>query len=295
MTDTMSEPKISVVLPTYNGASYIRESIESILSQTCGDWELIIVNDSSTDGTLGIAEEYAARDGRITVRSNPENMKLPRSLNAGFALAKGKYLTWTSDDNRYKPEALTVMSSYLDEHPECGLVYCDMDIMGEDGGPGKAIPMPGPERLVYENTVGACFMYTRAAMEAAGCYDAGMFLAEDYDYWMSIYKQFPVAHLGRSLYEYRRHGKSLTGTRMRDIMIQTARLKAKHLDFILGKLDSPRDIRKLFDQLKDAGIIPDRGCSSAFAKAGPFLAARWLLRRVYLRALVACKLIALSP
>ena len=291
----MSEPKISIVLPTYNGASYIRESIESILSQTCGDWELIIVNDCSTDGTLGIAEEYAVRDGRITVRSNPENMKLPRSLNAGFALAKGKYLTWTSDDNRYKPDALAVMASYLDTHPECGLVYCDMDIIGGDGSPGQAIPLPVPERLVYENTVGACFMYTRKAMEAVGCYDTGMFLAEDYDYWVRIYKQFPVVHLGRNLYEYRRHGKSLTGTRMRDIMVQTARLKAKHLEFILGKLDSARDIRELFYQLKDAGITLDGEQLAAFAEAGPFLNARWLLRRVYMRALAACKRIALSP
>ena len=102
----MKNPKISVILPSYNGERYLAQSIQSVIDQTETDWELIIVNDCSTDSTLEIATKFAKIDRRIKVISNEKNSKLPASLNEGFRRAKGKYLTWTSDDNYYKPDAL---------------------------------------------------------------------------------------------------------------------------------------------------------------------------------------------
>ncbi len=101
-----------------------------------------------------------------------------------------------------------------------------------------------------QNPVGACFMYRKSAKNVVGDYDADMFLAEDYDYWIRIYENFPITHINESLYEYRDHGKSLTVTRMREIVKQTARLKYKHLDFILKKLEKKSDVKRLFVQLK---------------------------------------------
>ena len=106
-------PKVSIVLPTYNGEKYIKESIESILSQTLTDWELIIVNDCSKDTTASIISEYASEDDRIKIITNEQNQKLPESLNIGFRQACGEYLTWTSDDNMYKPQALKTMRNVL--------------------------------------------------------------------------------------------------------------------------------------------------------------------------------------
>ena len=91
-------PKVSIVLPTYNGSKFLSRSIESVQEQAETDWELIIVNDCSTDNTLDIAQKYAQQDKRISVITNEQNKKLPASLNVGFSRAKGKYLTWTSDD-----------------------------------------------------------------------------------------------------------------------------------------------------------------------------------------------------
>jgi len=82
------QPKVSIVLPVYNGAKYLRESVDSCLAQTFSNWELIIVNDCSTDESSAIAEEYAAKDERIRVIHNETNLKLPASLNAGFCQAK---------------------------------------------------------------------------------------------------------------------------------------------------------------------------------------------------------------
>jgi glycosyltransferase involved in cell wall biosynthesis len=89
----LPNPKISVVLPTYNGARFLAESIESVINQTETHWELIIVNDCSTDNTLEIAEKYAKLDSRIRVISNEVNKKLPGALNVGFADARSEYLT----------------------------------------------------------------------------------------------------------------------------------------------------------------------------------------------------------
>ena len=86
-------PKISIVLPTFNGERYLKSSIHSILSQTFPDWELIIVDDCSTDGTADIIKRYAQSDSRIRVIRNEKNQKLPGSLNIGFSVAKGEYLT----------------------------------------------------------------------------------------------------------------------------------------------------------------------------------------------------------
>lgn len=102
----------------HNGAEYLRESIESCLAQTFRNWELIVVNDCSTDESGAIAEEYAAMDERIRVIHNETNLKLPASLNVGFRQAKGEYLTWTSDDNLYLPHALQRMIDFLREQPE---------------------------------------------------------------------------------------------------------------------------------------------------------------------------------
>lgn len=95
-------PKVSIVLPTFNGSKYIKQSVESVLSQTFTDFELIIVNDCSTDDTLSICNELKELDSRITIISNETNKKLPASLNIGFRRAVGEYFTWTSDDNLFK-------------------------------------------------------------------------------------------------------------------------------------------------------------------------------------------------
>ena len=114
---------ISVIMPVYNGEKYLKQSIESVIQQTYKDWELIIVNDCSTDKSRDIMQSYADADRRIRIVDYGRNLKLPRSLNAGFREARGEYLTWTSDDNLYKPNALEELFGYLDYNSEIGFVY----------------------------------------------------------------------------------------------------------------------------------------------------------------------------
>lgn len=226
--------QVSIVMPIYNGEQYLRESIESIRNQTFQDWELLLVNDCSTDRSLWIMEEYAKMDERICIYSNPKNLNLPNTLNVGFREASGKYLTWTSDDNLYMPDAIETMYYALESRSDVGLVYCDMYYIDESGRVTGQIST-GEEQLYFNDCVGACFMYRAEVLKTVGEYDPDMFLVEDYDYWLRLSRQYRICHLPEIHYYYRRHTHSLTGTRAWEINRQLFRLRLKYMDFLLER------------------------------------------------------------
>ena len=210
----MATPLISIVLPTYNGARYLKKSVDSCLSQTFGDFELIIVNDCSTDETGRIADAYAEADPRVRVIHNVFNKKLPLSLNTGFEQARGKYHSWTSDDNYYAPGALEVLVSELGARPEVDLVYTDYYLVDEYDR------VTGTRKFnnIYEGFTkwlgcGACFLYKSEIFFANKGYNPGAFLIEDYDFFMRAFLKFNFSYLPRfDLYFYREHESSLTST-----------------------------------------------------------------------------------
>lgn len=229
--------KISVIMPVYNGEKYLAESIQSIVNQTFTDWELIIVNDCSTDSGFEIMKKYAHTDSRIKIINNKINMKLPASLNIGFENAKGEYLTWTSDDNLYKPNAFEEMYLFLEKNSECDMVAADYEIIDADGNFLKNVTVLKPD-LKYYSVLGACFMYRKKVKDNIGRYDESMFLVEDYDYWIRIHKNYIIKRLDMCLYKYRNHSDSLSQTRYVDVKKCFFELRKKYKDFIF------RDINK---------------------------------------------------
>jgi glycosyltransferase involved in cell wall biosynthesis len=207
-----THPLVSVILPTYNGARYLREAIESCLAQTYRNWELIVVDDCSHDATPEIIAEYLVRDSRIKNIRHETNQKLPRALNTGHAAARGNYLMWTSDDNRFLPAALEEMTDFLEQHADVGLVYADCVLIDDGGRYLRDYPAQPPSKLAYMNPLGPCFLYRRSVYETVGGYDADLFLAEDYEYWLRVSRHFRLAPLHKTLYEYRWHSDSLTNT-----------------------------------------------------------------------------------
>ncbi len=222
---------ISIVLPTYNGEKYLACSIESILQQTYGDFELIIVDDCSQDSTLEIMQKYASQDHRIKIIHNNINKKLPASLNIGFAQAKGEYLTWTSDDNIFHATALEKLISALEMNKEIGVVYGLYNFIDENEDiVGKTTMDSLNVRRIYGgNPIGACFMYTREVHEKLNGYDESKFLVEDYDFWLRAKRYFKFYLLPEYLYDYRIHGSSLTETRNREIRAKTVELIAEEI------------------------------------------------------------------
>ena len=223
------KPLVSIVLPTYNGGKYIKESIDSILAQTYTNWELIAVDDSSTDGTLEVLKQYESLDDRIIVIHNVINQKLPASLNIGFAKAQGKYLTWTSDDNRYLPYALETMVRYLEEHSDAIVVrsnYYFIDMEGTRIGQSQEY---SDYKMYRQNCFGACFLYRREVLEQVGEYDTDTFGVEDYDYWLRILDKFgKIDSIDEKLYEYRRHNESLSETKRQMVLKELVRLRRRY-------------------------------------------------------------------
>lgn len=226
-----NNPKISIVLPCYNGAKMLGSAIESILAQTFQDWELIIVNDCSTDNTLEVAQSYADKDARVRVVSNEQNSKLPATLNHGFREARGEYWTWTSDDNLLLPNYCQEMNDYLDSHPEVGFVASDEQRIDMDGRVCSNSVLPDDVSLILplNNYLGASFMYRADIARKIGEYRIDLFLVEDYEYFLRLNDACGIGVLHKILYQYRMNPGSLTATRQRDIQERHTRFRLEYL------------------------------------------------------------------
>lgn len=237
-------PRVSVVLPTYNQALYLPAALDSVFGQTWPDYELIVVNDGSTDETPDILQAYQERYTFTVIYQ--ENQKLPAALNAGFRHARGAYLTWTSSDNIMLPTMLEILVRALDHHPEVGLVYADCEIIDESGRVKGTVETLDFDRhlLMRMNYINACFLYRRACQEAVGLYDPAYRQAEDWEYWWRIASIFPLLHVPQTLYRFRVHEQSLSKSEVlacseelpEGYLRLEARFRARPWDWCLSKL-----------------------------------------------------------
>jgi glycosyltransferase involved in cell wall biosynthesis len=201
-------PLISIVLPTHNGARYLQGAIDSCLQQTWPNLEVILVDDASNDlKTVRMLDSQS--DPRVRLIRLPENVKLPRALNAGFKHAQGELLTWTSDDNLYRPTALATMA-YEIVKDEADFVYAHATTWDENDRPIGSIALRPPDQLPLSNCIGACFLYKREVYEETGDFNPEMLLTEDYDYWIRVSKHFRMKLIDADLYIYRQHAATMT-------------------------------------------------------------------------------------
>ncbi|WP_431215978.1 glycosyltransferase [Puia sp. P3] len=160
------QPLISIILPTFNGSRYLKSSIESCLNQSYPNFELILVDDCSTDDTASIIEQYSRSDSRVRAIHNEVNLNLPSSLNKGFAIAKGGYFTWTSDDNLFGKNALEVLLDKI-QTEGADIIYSSYYVINDTGGRLDKLGGP-PEEIIFKSIVGACFLYKRSVHEQLG-------------------------------------------------------------------------------------------------------------------------------
>ncbi len=210
-------PRVSIVLPTHNREALLPRALELCLKQTFRDLEVIVVDDGSTDGTAAVAAQWAARDPRVRVVTQ-SNAGLPSALNRGFAEAKGEFLTWTSDDNRYHPTAIAAMVENLERNPDSGLVYTDFQMVDAAGRVKQKVTSRSPSDLAGMNVVGACFLYRRSVAMTVGEYNARLPLVEDWDYWLRLALVAPIRHLKEILYDFLDHEESLTNRRQLQVL-----------------------------------------------------------------------------
>lgn len=143
-------PKVSIGLPVYNGDNYLASALDSILAQTFTDFEVVISDNASTDGTEAICREYAAKDGRIRYHRSPTNRGASWNYNTTFELARGDYFRWAAHDDLMDPALLEKSVAVLDEHPEIVLCFTwvididenDQEIELKKSGLGSDLPLP---------------------------------------------------------------------------------------------------------------------------------------------------------
>lgn len=206
----MSARLVSIVLPVYNQAHYLSAALDGVFAQTYPDYELIVVDDGSTDSTPDVLADYQQSHSFQIVRQ--ENQGLPRALNSGFAQARGDFLTWTSSDNVMLPDMLAVLVHALCEDTSVGLVYADHYLMGEDGRDLGRFDTADydPYLLLHVNLVRCCFLYRRECMEKVGLYDPEFVYGEDWEYWIRLSQFFRMKRVPQALYRYRMHRTSMS-------------------------------------------------------------------------------------
>ena len=128
----MMSPRVSILMPVYKTAPYLREAMDSILSQTFTDYELIVLNDCSPDNAEEILDEY--KDPRIVRYLGEKNVGLANVLNVGMKMAKGKYIARMDSDDLSTPNRLDVQVDYLEQHPDIDLCSCGMKLFGAKDG-----------------------------------------------------------------------------------------------------------------------------------------------------------------
>lgn len=205
----MDKPKISVIMAAYNAVNYIEKSIISILEQTFKEWELIIINDCSTDHTPEIVEKYIRLDPRIILLGNEVNINQALSRNRGISKARGKYIAILDDDDIAFPDRLKIQYDFLENNPAVALVASAAEIIDKDGKiiGHKRSPENLDElrfRIILKNPlVHSSVMYRKELMEKIGGYNNKYFNAEDYKFYSELIKKYEIVSLPNVLLKYR--------------------------------------------------------------------------------------------
>ncbi len=224
----MDSALISVIMPTYNRAHLVGEAIDSVMAQTYTHWELILVNDGSSDETREVLDGYVQRDKRIRA-IHKENEGIPLTVNRGFREARGEYVTWGCDDNNFHPEAFEKMVDHLKNHPEIGLVYSDVHDVNADGKFIRYVDTGEPEAMRDYCGIRCCLMLRHDVWADIGDWEERWVRCHDYDFYLRVMKKYTIAHLKEALLDYRCHDASMSGNHIAHVMEETE-LKCHHAE-----------------------------------------------------------------
>ena len=232
------KPRISVIMPLYNGEKFVGESIESVLAQTVGDFELIIVDDASTDASPAIARSYAEKDDRIVILRNQSNMGAARSRNRGLDIARGTFITFTDADDLLSQERFACQLTFFASHPQVDLCGSYYTMFGPAASQQKEIKVPlSHEQIAVHLLFGCPFgmssvMMRREAFERTGVRFREC-MAEDYQLWVDLADRLRMANIPESLVFYRRWEEQIS-TRQLGRQTDSARMTQQAL--LLEKL-----------------------------------------------------------
>src|SRR5258705_8440312 len=205
-------PLVTVITPTYNQSNFLRDTIESVLSQDYPNIELYVINDGSTDDTEKILRQY---NGRIKWETQ-KNIGQTSTINKGWKLTKGEIITWLNSDDTYLEGAIRRGVEYLLKHPETSIVFADSIFTSADGTPlERTRPLPP---FNFRNFVRACenpvsqpsSFIRRKVIEKAGELDPHFYYFMDWDFWLRAGLYVKIDHVEDVWSTYRLHAESKT-------------------------------------------------------------------------------------
>ncbi len=216
-------PSISIIMPLYNSAAHLSLALESILRQTFSDWELLIMDDGSTDDGLEIVRQYD--DDRIKLVSDGTNRGQSYRYNQAAQLAKGEYIAIMHSDDIAREDRLEKQYHFLTKHPEIGLVASKAKLMyGDNPASWLSFGIDRPyDYLNIYRFFNCPFIHPTAMMRASVLkglkYDGHFFTTEDYELWTRLMEKHPIAILNEPLLSYRIHNQKIS-RRKKDLQLE---------------------------------------------------------------------------
>ena len=238
-------PKVTVYLVNHNYGKYIEQAIESVLAQSFQDFELLIIDNGSSDNSREIIERYIKHEKILTIFQ--ENIGLNRTNNVAIDHSTGSYIMRLDADDYLHENALEVLSGALDRRTEAGLVFPDYFMVDEEGNVLDMIQRHdfNEVTLFDQPAHGACTMIRRECLLALDGYDESYHCQDGWDIWVRFIRRYGVTNVSLPLFYYRQHGSSLTRNEER-ILSTRSRIFAKQTE-AKGR------------RLKSAAVIPIRG------------------------------------
>lgn len=214
-----SKPKISVIIPTYNYGEYVSEALDSVLAQTYKDYEIIVIDDGSTDNTKDIVGKYIENSIGNIKYIYQENKGVSNARNTGIKNARGEYIAFLDADDIWFPDKLELQMDLFEKNPELGLVFCNTFSFNEHssskktgfqlnpaGEPAKILQSLVIRNRISTNTV----IVKKRYFDKTGLFDEDLRFGEDYDMWLRIAKYYKVDYLNTVLTKYRLHVNNLS-------------------------------------------------------------------------------------
>ena len=242
---TANKPAISVLMPVFNAERHLDAAIASIVAQDFCDWEMVAVDDGSTDGSLEILNRWVARDPRVRVINNADNKGQTRCLNQGLAECRGEWVARQDADDVSHPKRFSRQTAHIAGHPEIVLLGAQGILINDNGGRIGLLDVP-----LDANGIAWCapflnpflhtaVMFRRDTVMEAGGYDEEFRIAQDYELWTRLAAVHPAANLPGRLVSYRHAESSLSKTGRDVAFAEADRVSDREVEHLLGRPWSP--------------------------------------------------------
>lgn len=217
---------VSIIMPAYNAEAFLEQSTASVLNQTYSNWELLVIDDCSTDGTASLLRQISQRDRRVSVIRNEKNLGAAGSRNRGLESADGQYVAFLDADDQWDSDKLEAQTGFMREH-KAYFTFTAYRIVGNDGTPNnKVIDMNGPDTVTYTNmlkkqaTIG-CSTVMIDQSETGPLRMPLIKTKEDYALWLEVLRRgFHACKVKKVLTSYRIASNSLSRNKLKEVQRQ---------------------------------------------------------------------------